>query len=74
MVTARRCALTGAEVRASMDVEQFLQQAILMLDITETSLEGIVDHILRKVFADGKEEVATLKEAKQALFTHETGT
>lgn len=39
----------GAEVRASMDVDQFLQQAVLLLDITETSLEGIVDRMLRKV-------------------------
>lgn len=39
----------GAEIRASMDVDQFLQQAVLLLDITETSLEGIVDKIVRKV-------------------------
>ncbi|OTF76434.1 hypothetical protein BLA29_006697, partial [Euroglyphus maynei] len=39
----------GAEVRASMDVDQFLQQAVLLLDISETSLEGIVDRMLRKV-------------------------
>ena len=39
----------GAEVRASMDVDQFLQQAVLLLDVTETSLEGIVDKMLRKV-------------------------
>lgn len=39
----------GAEVRASMDVDQFLQQAVLLLDITETSLDGIVDRMLRKV-------------------------
>ena len=39
----------GAEVRASMDVDQFLQQAVLLLDISENSLEGIVDRMLRKV-------------------------
>jgi sodium borate transporter 11 len=39
----------GAEVRASMDVDQFLQQAVLLLDIAETSLDGIVDKMLRKV-------------------------
>lgn len=43
----------GAEVRASMDVDQFLQQAVLLLDITETSLEGIVDRMLRKVCSPG---------------------
>ena len=31
----------GAEVRASMDVDQFLQQAVLLLDVNETSLEGL---------------------------------
>lgn len=39
----------GAEVRASMDVDQFLQQAVLLLDVNETSLEGIVDRIIKKV-------------------------
>jgi sodium borate transporter 11 len=39
----------GAEVRASMDVDQFLQQAVLLLDVNETSLEGIVDRIVKKV-------------------------
>nr|XP_046909383.1 LOW QUALITY PROTEIN: solute carrier family 4 member 11-like [Dermatophagoides farinae] len=62
----------GAEVRASMDVDQFLQQAVLLLDITETSLEGIVDRMLRKVI-DGREPLTTLKEAKTALFTHDSG-
>ncbi|KAI2809354.1 hypothetical protein BLOT_000502 [Blomia tropicalis] len=62
----------GAEVRASMDVDQFLQQAVLLLDITETSLEGIVDRMLRKVI-DGREPLTTLKEAKTALFTHDAG-
>ncbi|KAH9366695.1 hypothetical protein HPB48_018482 [Haemaphysalis longicornis] len=39
----------GAEVRASMDVDQFLIQAVLLLDVQETSLEGIVDKMLQKV-------------------------
>ncbi|XP_054162013.1 solute carrier family 4 member 11-like isoform X2 [Oppia nitens] len=61
----------GAEVRASMDVDQFLQQAVLLLDVTETSLDGIVDKMLRKVI-DGREPLATLKEAKTAIFTHDS--
>ncbi|XP_074593858.1 solute carrier family 4 member 11-like isoform X2 [Brevipalpus obovatus] len=61
----------GAEVRASMDVDQFLQQAVLLLDVQETSLEGIVDKMVKKVL-DMKEPQATLKEAKVALFTHES--
>lgn len=39
----------GAEVRASMDVDQFLQQAVLLLDVQEASIEGIVDKMVRKV-------------------------
>ncbi|RWS25145.1 sodium bicarbonate transporter-like protein 11 [Leptotrombidium deliense] len=31
-----------------MDVDQFLQQAVLLLDIQETSLEGIVDRMVKK--------------------------
>lgn len=60
----------GAEVRASMDVDQFLIQAVLLLDVQETSLEGIVDKMLQKVL-DGREQMATLAEAKESLFTHE---
>lgn len=43
----------GAEVRASMDVDQFLIQAVLLLDVQETSLEGIVDKMLQKVRNSG---------------------
>ncbi|XP_064477562.1 solute carrier family 4 member 11-like isoform X2 [Ornithodoros turicata] len=60
----------GAEVRASMDVDQFLIQAVLLLDVQETSLEGIVDKMLHKVL-EGREHLATITEAKSSLFTHE---
>ncbi|GIY39480.1 uncharacterized protein CDAR_538771 [Caerostris darwini] len=39
----------AAEVRASMDVDQFLNQAVLLLDVPDTSVEGIIDKMLRKV-------------------------
>lgn len=39
----------AAEVRASMDVDQFLNQAVLLLDVQETSVEGIIDKMLHKV-------------------------
>ena len=35
----------GAEIRASMDVENFLSQAQLMLDLAENNLEEIMDHM-----------------------------
>lgn len=39
----------GAEVRAAMDVDQFLQQAVLCLDVNEKSIEDIVDRMVGKV-------------------------
>lgn len=39
----------SAEIRATMDVDHFLQHAELLLDINENSLEGIADRMLRKV-------------------------
>ncbi|KAK4337198.1 hypothetical protein RND71_043297 [Anisodus tanguticus] len=77
-ITLFHCALQklpmkdfGAEVRATMDVDQFLQQAVLLLDVNESSIEGIVNRMVGKVL-DGTEPLATLKEAKTALFTHDS--
>ncbi|XP_076371246.1 solute carrier family 4 member 11-like isoform X2 [Tachypleus tridentatus] len=61
----------GAEVRASMDVDQFLNQAVLLLDVQETTLEGIVDRMLQKVL-DTKEPTFCITEAKAGLFTHDS--
>lgn len=61
----------GAEVRASMDVDQFLNQAVVLLDVQETSVEGIVDTMLHKVL-DDREPLTTITEAKDTLFTHES--
>lgn len=61
----------GAEVRASMDVDQFLNQAVLLLDVQETSLEGVVDRMLQKVL-DTKEPTLCMSEAKAGLFTHDS--
>lgn len=38
-----------SEVRASMDVEQFVHQSELMLDLVEVSVQGIVTAMLKKV-------------------------
>lgn len=42
-----------SEVRASMDVEQFVHQSELMLDLVEVSVEEIVMAMLKKVSSDG---------------------
>lgn len=39
----------NSEVRAAIDVEQFLHQAELILDMSEVSVEDIVDAMLIKV-------------------------
>ncbi|GFV82965.1 uncharacterized protein TNCV_1179801 [Trichonephila clavipes] len=44
----------AAEVRASMDVDQFLNQAVLLLDVQDTSVEGIIDKMLHKTGSAGQ--------------------
>ncbi|CAM1310209.1 SLC4A11 (predicted) [Pycnogonum litorale] len=61
----------GSEVRASMDVVQFLNQAVLFLDIHETSLDGIIEKILQKVL-DQEEPHCTVDEAKKSLFANDS--
>ena len=61
-----------AEVRAYMDVEQFITQAQLLLDIPDTNLADIIDHMLAFMVHKGNASW-TVKEAKQELFTHDSG-
>lgn len=62
----------AAEVRGVLDVEHFLHQAVLLLDITETSLEGVVDIMLERMLA-ADESQCSPQEVKTALFTNDTG-
>ncbi|ROT84138.1 hypothetical protein C7M84_022674 [Penaeus vannamei] len=61
----------GSEVRASMDIAHFLSQATLVLDVVETSLEGITDLLLTKLL-EKDEPLCSVAEAKSILFTHDT--
>ncbi|XP_053656324.1 uncharacterized protein [Cherax quadricarinatus] len=61
----------GSEVRASMDIAHFLSQATLVLDVGETSLEGICDMLLTKLL-EQDEPLCSVAEAKSILFTHDT--
>ena len=63
----------GSEVRATMDIEHFLQTAVLLIDVQETSLEGITDLLLEEVLTTQDEPLCTKNEAKSILFTHDTG-
>ena len=62
----------ASEVRAFMDVEQFISQAQLILDLPETNLADIIDHMLSFMVIKGNTSW-TESEAKQELFTHDSG-
>jgi len=62
----------AAEIRAHLDVEQFLSQAQLMLDLPETNMEEILDRMLHNLL-DRDETPAAFIEARKALFTHRSG-
>ena len=62
----------AAEIRASMDVENFLNSAILLLNLDEASIDAILDRMLRPLIVDNDEPVS-LAEAKRAIFTHDSG-
>lgn len=57
----------GAEVRPAVDITQFLQQSVLLLDVTENSPSDLVDLLLSRMVPSVAEE------AKMILFTHDTG-
>lgn len=62
----------AAEIRAHLDVEHFLSQAQLMLDVQETNMEDIMDCMLHHLL-DNEEAPAAFVEAKKVLFTHDSG-
>ena len=62
----------AAEIRASLDVENFLNSAILLLNLDEASIDAILDRMLRPLIVDNDEPV-TMAEAKRAIFTHDSG-
>lgn len=62
-----------AEIRASVDVENFLNQTRLLLDLHESSLELIMDSLLHHLL-DQVEHPSAFNEAKKLLYTHDNGT
>ena len=61
----------SSEVRASMDVSHFIKQAQLLLDVDETSVEGVLDRMLKALL--DQEPLATAEEAKATLFVKDSG-
>jgi hypothetical protein len=62
----------SAEIRATLDIAHFLNQAVLLLDLTETNLECVVELMLHKML-DDEEPQCTVAEAKSHLFTSDSG-
>lgn len=61
----------AGEIRASMDVENFLNQARLILDLHESNMESILDNILQHLMEKKDEPPSVVEEARKALFTHD---
>lgn len=62
----------AAEIRAHLDVENFLSQAQLMLDVQETNMEQILDSMLHHLL-DKEETSAAFQDATKVLFTDSSG-
>ena len=63
------------ENRGVADVEVFMKQAKVLLDVQETNLERILDHMLAAALAtEPTSNPVTADDAKQEIFTHDRGT
>ncbi|XP_022324265.2 solute carrier family 4 member 11-like isoform X2 [Crassostrea virginica] len=58
------------EVRAAMDVKNFLKKTVLILDLNKLSLDEIIDEILHKLL-DSSGSKHSFDQARSALFTHD---
>lgn len=58
------------EVRATMDVQNFLKKTVLILDLNKVSLDEIIDEILHKLL-DSSGSKHSFDQARSALFTHD---
>ena len=63
----------SAEVRANLDVGNFVHKATLLMDVLENSLESVIDLMLEEMLADNERMETITKDAKCALFTHDSG-
>ena len=63
----------AAEIRASMDVENFLHQAHLILDMGENNMDSIIDRLLSHIVEHEDNPTNIVEEAKKSLFTHDSG-
>lgn len=61
-----------AEIRAAKDVETFLERPTLLLGLHETSLQGIIDAMLKKLITVIGGEDIDFEEARLSFFTHDS--
>ena len=54
------------------DVENFLQQSHVILDLPESSLDKIVESMLHNIL-DKEDIPTTVDDAKAVIFTHDNG-
>ena len=62
----------GVEVRAEMDIDQFLSRGVVLLDVAETSLESILDALLNKLALSIEEHQFHIGEVKGLLIAHDS--
>ncbi|XP_064617136.1 solute carrier family 4 member 11-like isoform X2 [Liolophura sinensis] len=60
-----------AEVRGFRDLEIFLENTVLLLDMPETGMTEIFERLIREV-SEQENLSIDMEEAKQALFTHDS--
>ena len=62
----------GAEVRAEMDMDQFLSRGVVLLDVAETGLEPLLDALLNKLALSIEEHQFHIGEIKGLLIAHDS--
>lgn len=63
----------AAEIRAHLDVEHFLSQAQLLLDVQETNVDNILSTMLHHVLDNEEPHGVAFTDVKKVIFTHDSG-
>lgn len=58
------------EIRAQLDIKNFLNHTVLLLDLSQVTLDAIIDEILHQLL-DNSESKESFEQARTALFTHD---
>ncbi|XP_055956150.1 solute carrier family 4 member 11 isoform X2 [Patella vulgata] len=61
------------EVRALRDVQSYMENAVLLLNVHAASLQDIIEQMLDKVLGSVKRPKFTIETAKDAIFTSNSG-